>query len=188
MSELQKLINTPNDINEHLTVMHSYAKQCSHITEMGVRDVVSVWAWLEAYPTHLSLYDIAEPPIDRLQQAQEYAIQHGVHLTFTKADVLEVSIDETDLLFIDTAHYYDQLKTELALHAPKTRKYIILHDTEFFQEFGEDGQGQKYDSNGVRYRGLGPAIVEFLDANPEWFLKEHYTNCWGLSILEKRKT
>jgi hypothetical protein len=186
MSELKLLISTPGDINEHLQVMHDYAKHCKHITEMGVRNVVSVWAWLEAHPQKLVLYDIADPPEDRLTQAQEYAKAHNIELTFIKADVLDVSIEETDLLFIDTAHYYDQLKQELALHGSKVRKYIVLHDTEFFQEFGEDMHSQKYDANGVRYKGLGPAVLEFLEPNPDWYLKEHFTHNWGLSILAKK--
>lgn len=185
MLELQRLINTPSDINEHLQVMYEYAQECRHITEMGVRDVVSTWAWLEAKPNKIVLYDIAEPPIHRLEQAKQYAQTHAIDLTFIKADVREVSIETTDLLFIDTAHYYDQLKIELQLHAPKTNKYIILHDTEFFQYEGEDGNGQKYDANGVRYQGMGQAIVEFLEANQEWRLIKHYTHNWGMSILKK---
>jgi hypothetical protein len=186
MSELKALINTASDINEHLEVMHSYAKECDHITEMGVRDIVSAWAWIEAHPRKLALYDFADPPSDRLAQIQDYAAEHGIELTFTKADVLEVEIEETDLLFIDTAHYYDQLKKEFELHAPKTRKYIILHDTEFFKYFGEDSKGSKYDSAGTRYLGLGVAVDEFLSENTNWTLKEHRPNNWGLSVLERK--
>lgn len=185
MLELQRLINTPSDINEHLQTMYDYAQECSHITEMGVRDVVSAWAWLEAKPKKVILYDIADPPKDRLEQANKYANDNAIELHFIKADVRKVEIEPTDLLFIDTAHYYDQLKIELQLHAPKTKKYIIMHDTEFFQYEGEDGFGQKYDANGVRYRGMGQAITEFLDANSNWSLIKHYTHNWGMSILKR---
>lgn len=186
MSELRKLINTPSDINEHLEVMHSYAKECNHITEMGVRDIVSAWAWIEAHPRKLALYDFADPPSDRLTQIQNYAAEHGVELIFTKADVLEVEIEETDLLFIDTAHYYDQLKKEFELHAPKTKKYIILHDTEFFKHFGEDSKGNKYDAKGIRYKGLWTAVEEFISNNADWTVKERRANSWGLTVLERK--
>jgi hypothetical protein len=187
MSELKKLINTPSDINEHLKIMHDYANECSHITEMGVRDIVSSWAWLEAHPRKLVLYDFADPPANRLEQLQEYARINEIDLTFIKADVLEVDIEETDLLFIDTAHHYDQLKRELELHAPNTKKYIILHDTEFFKDFGADSKGNEYDANGIRYKGLWPAIEEFLSNNTDWTIKERMTNNWGLTILVKKQ-
>ncbi|MGD9307318.1 MAG: glycosyltransferase family 4 protein, partial [Desulfobacterales bacterium] len=34
---------TPSDINQHLPILRKYAAQCSHITEFGVRGVVSTW-------------------------------------------------------------------------------------------------------------------------------------------------
>ena len=40
------------------------------------------------------------------------------------------------------------------------RRLIALHDTTTFGDQGE------WDS----HRGLWPAVVEFLDANPEWWL------------------
>ena len=33
--------------------------------------------------------------------------------------------------------------------------------------------------------GLWPAIEEFLVSNPEWILKERFTNNNGLTVLEK---
>lgn len=44
---------------------------------------------------------------------------------------------QVDLLFIDTWHVYGHLKRELALHAPRVRKYIAMHDTTIDWEVGE---------------------------------------------------
>ena len=44
------LCNTPSDINEHMPTLYQFACTCSHITEMGVREVVSTWAFLNAKP------------------------------------------------------------------------------------------------------------------------------------------
>ena len=37
--------DTASDINEHLPVLKEYAQKCETITEMGVRAVVSTWAF-----------------------------------------------------------------------------------------------------------------------------------------------
>ena len=34
-------------------------------------------------------------------------------------------------------------------------------------------------------KGLWPAITEYLEENPDWKLKERYTNNNGLTILQK---
>ena len=35
-------------------------------------------------------------------------------------------------------------------------------------------------------KGLQPAIIEFLNDNPEWFLFKEYTNNNGLTILKRK--
>ncbi len=35
-------------------------------------------------------------------------------------------------------------------------------------------------------KGLWPAIVEFVENNPEWYIKERFTNNNGLTILAKK--
>lgn len=44
---------------------------------------------------------------------------------------------DVDLLFIDTWHVYGHLKRELALHAPRVRRFIAMHDTEVDKDEGE---------------------------------------------------
>lgn len=178
MSELERLIKTPSDINEHLSIMNKYAKECSHITEMGVRDIVSTWAWLEAKPKKLICYDIAKPPASRLEQVLDYVIANNIMFVFNIADVLKVKIEKTDLLFIDTVHTYAQLSNELSLHANKVIKYIVLHDTQHFGDVGVDAQGKNTE-------GLTKAVTEFLNKNPDWVIAEQFENCFGLTILKK---
>ena len=48
-----------------------------------------------------------------------------IDFLFTEADVLKIEIEETDLLFIDTYHAYQQIKGEFELHGNKAKKYII---------------------------------------------------------------
>ena len=50
--------NSPSDINEHLPTLKRYADECEHITEMGVRWVVSTYAFLMSKPKKLVSIDI----------------------------------------------------------------------------------------------------------------------------------
>jgi hypothetical protein len=62
---------------------------------------------------------------------------------------------------------------ELARHAAKVRRYIVLHDTTTFGTHGEvEGQ-----------RGLWPAVEAFL-ARGTFRLKQRYENNNGLTVLE----
>lgn len=186
MSELEKLIATPSDINEHLSVMFSYAKECEHITEFGVRDIVSAWAWLTAKPKTIRLYDIKRPPESRKNDYLQYAKENNVDVKFIESNTLHVNIEPTELLFIDTEHTYNQLIQELTIHANKVSKYIILHDTEGFKYRGCDNLNSYTDKNGNPYEGLWPAVLDFLAVNPEWFIVEQFDNCFGLTILKRR--
>jgi len=120
-----------SDINEHLPTLLKYACECEHITEMGVRWVSSTWPLLLSNPKKMISYDILrDPKINNvIQLANEYKIEYQ----FITADVLKIEIEETDLLFIDTLHTYNQLFYELQLHSDKCSKYIILHDTTSFE-------------------------------------------------------
>ncbi len=174
------LSQIPSDINEHLNTLASYAKKCEHITELGVRWVVSTWALASGNPKKLRSYDIQHPNnqggSDSLNQLLEAISETSIDFSFTEADDLTIEIEETDLLFIDTWHVYDQLKKELELHGNKARKYIIFHDTVTFGEHGEGG--------GV---GLMPAINEFLQSNTNWKIEKHFLNNNGLMILKRLK-
>lgn len=160
----------PSDIHEHLPRLVVLGRQCRHITELGTRTGVSATAFLYAQPDRLICYDrVRYPQIDRL-----FLVAGRTDLVFHQRDVLWSEVEPTDLLFIDTLHDYDQLKQELALHAGKARKFIVLHDTTTFGATGET-PGQQ---------GLWPAVEEFLAAGT-FRLKERYTNNNGLSVLER---
>jgi len=160
------------DIYEHCPTLVSYAQQCNHVTEMGTRWGASTIAFLYAQPKYLVAYDWKK------QSTVNYiaALAGKTEFSFLPCSTLEVEIDETDLLFIDTLHTYEQLKAELSLHCGKAKKYIIMHDT---VKFGK--KGQRDDEI-----GLGPALKEFLDVNDDWRLHEHFTNNNGLTVLRRK--
>ena len=166
--------NTISDINEHLPTLRRYSEECEHITEMGVRTVVSTWAFLAAKPKKLVSIDINECQLDLVRSL---CLTSDIDFRFRLGDTgnPDFIIEETDLLFIDTWHVYQHLKKEFKLHADKARKYIILHDTTTFGIQGESGG----------HDGLWPAVEEFLEANTNWTLKERFTNNNGLTVLAR---
>jgi len=178
---IYKLEHTPSDINEHIPTLVKYASECSHITEMGVRAFCSTWAFIKGNPKKLICYDISHPSEfgGDINIVSEISKINNVDFSFILGDTTKVEIEPTDLLFIDTLHSYKQLKTELRLHANKTSKYIIMHDTTTF-ESGGGGEGDTI--------GLWPAIEEFLAENKNnWKLLNRYINNNGLTILSSLK-
>jgi hypothetical protein len=163
---------TPADINEHLPVLYELARGCKRVTELGTRTGVSTLAFLQAQPEKLVCYDLVRlPEVDQLA-----ALAGRTEFVFRQEDVLQAEIEETDLLFIDTLHSYDQLREELRRHAGKARRYVVLHDTTTFGEEGElEGQ-----------RGLWPAVEEFL-AEGTFVLSRRYENNNGLAVLERAR-
>lgn len=169
-----KHLNTISDINQHLPTLKYYASKCKHITEFGVRAAISTWAFLEAKPATIRSYDIADIPILTFEAIKVFAKENSIDYRFYKQDVLNSTIDKTELLFIDTLHTYEQLSSELTHHSSKVSKYIILHDTVSYAHTGEDGSEF----------GLVEAVEDFLYSHPTWKLREQYYYNNGLMILE----
>lgn len=153
--------DTPSDINQHLPVLLEYYNKCEHITEFGTRSCVSLYAALASNAKKVVAYDIADVNVPNVEK-----------LTFICANDLEVEIGETDFLFIDTKHDYEQLKAELACHSGKVKKWIGLHDTFFYARRGESSS-----------KGLLDAIEEFLRENLNWTLCYHSDDNNGLTII-----
>jgi hypothetical protein len=184
------LYNTPSDINEHIPAIIKYGSECDTIIEMGVRGIFSTWGWLACAPKWLKCYDLHNPSKwgGDIQSVYDTAEAYGIPFSFEEKDVLKIEIEETDLLFIDTWHAYDQLKEELKLHSDKVKKYICFHDTTSY-EFRDESLGHENSwgkpSSG---KGIWPAIEEFLEENKnKWALKERFMNNNGFTIIERIK-
>lgn len=174
-SRYSELASTPSDINEHLPTFKRYAAECNSVTELGVRNIVSLWAWLDSRVPTIRAYDLLQPPEENLRYAEAYAVENSIDFKFTQADVLQIALEPTDLLFIDTWHVYPQLVQELRLHGEVARKFMMFHDTTLYGRSGEDGS----------VRGLQDALDEFLIETDSWRVREKFTNNNGLTVLER---
>lgn len=179
------------DIHEHLPTLRNLANQCKHVTEFGTRYGISTVALICGQPDTVVSYDINKEFFEPYKSEVEALAQTaGVTFQFVEGDVLGVDIEETDLLFIDTYHTYNQLTKELNKHNSKVKKYIILHDTVTYGT--QDEKPYQYgvvseQLTGLQRsrEGLWMALEDFLEANTDWIIKEHYENNNGLTILER---
>ena len=190
--KVNQLYNTKSDINEHLPTIIRYGQECDHITEMGVRSVLSTWGWLASNPKDgLVSYDLYHPSRwgGSIKEVEDTAQAYGIKFQFIEANVLEVDIEETDLLFIDTWHHYNQLTEELKKHAEKVKKYICFHDTTSYEHHSEPTTSENdFKEELVWNKGLWDAVTEFLEENKDiWKLKERFTNNNGFTIIERIK-
>lgn len=169
----QQAFVSPSDINEHIPTLRRIASECESVVEMGVRGMVSSWGLLEGLREKGGKFigiDIVSPEEygNDLAKIKESCSQEGIDFEFILGDTLVIDIEETDLLFIDTLHFYSQLTKELARHSDKAKKFIAMHDTE---------------SSPME---MWPAVNEFLQEHPEWGLYEHHPNNNGMTILKRR--
>lgn len=182
--EIEK--NTESDINQHLETLKNLATECNHITEMGVRGIVSTWALLAGKPKKFICYDIS---ILDVSSPQKECHNEGIDFKYINADVLDTIIEQTDLLFIDTLHRYLQLKKELELHASKVTKYIALHDTTTYGYLDEPiyQPNCKLKNCPSSKQGLVPAINDFLqtEEGKKWEIHRVYENNNGLTVLRR---
>ena len=187
-----------SDINEHLPTLYNYAIECSHITECGVRNAVSSYAFANALreknnSKHI-LIDISGS--DSIETFLDECENECLNAIFYQESDLTCPIEPTDLLFIDTWHVYGHLKRELNRWNKYASKYIIMHDTTVDGELGESSRMEFYDikkgsiesglSEEEIKKGLWPAIEEFLLDHDEWVLKERYTNNNVLTVLARK--
>lgn len=160
------------ETNLHLPILKNLCTGLSHVTEMGTRTVTSTWALLAAKPNKVVSIDWNRPPFavpeEALEEVRHISEQNGIVFEFVQANSTNVEIEETDLLFIDTWHTYEQLILELFLHSDKVKKYIVAHDT-----------------NENCFPGMSCAIEDFLNLNPQWKLEYYQDKFPGLTVLQR---
>lgn len=189
IKKYEELCGHSSDINEHLPTLKHYAEECDVIVEMGVRNIVSTWAFLAAKPKKLISLDLYHPSIygGNIDEVFKLAYESNIEFSFIEENSLSYRINECDLLFIDTWHDYLQLKKELNRHHNSVRKFIILHDTVSFGTSNESFNVYNTENNlEVNLpQGLNPAIDEFLYHNKNWILWEKKPNNNGLTVLKR---
>lgn len=172
----EKAKSTPSDISEHLELLYSLAAQCDTVVEFGVRTAVSTTALAHGVRQKLVSYDINDSA-----QARVISGLSSGKAEFAIGDSLQVEIPQCDMLFVDTVHHAEQIYNELKKHHEKVNRWIAMHDTETFKEFGEGSSAEK------PLAGLMPGIRKFLGEHPEWMVMTVKTNNNGMMVLTKNR-
>ena len=174
-AEYERLRNTPSDIYEHLPTFVRLVRErnAQHVVELGTRTGVSTVAWLHALEStggRLTSVDIdAKPPIGEFD-----------HWTFVQGSDLDpavfASIDDADIIFVDTSHLCEQTLRELNLyrHIVKPGGLVLCHDTELRRP---ETAGPGEPPFPVRR-----AVEEFCAAEGLAFTID--PRCWGLAVIE----
>jgi len=187
------------NINEHLPNLRYYASKCQHVTECGSCGVMSSFALARGLldsragtEKKMVLIDVKKD--ETINVFAEDCKTSCIETVFYQESDLTCPVEETDMLFIDTWHVYGQMKRELERWSGSVKKYIVMHNTTVDEQVGENIRlGQNIDqvvaATGFERadveKGLWPAIEEFLEAHPEWTLKERLTYNNGLTVLER---
>jgi len=179
--KFKKLNGSGCDICEHLETIKGLAAKCDHVTEFGIRAGVSTTAIIAGRPKRFITYDINLQPFTK-PKFIEMATEVGVELVVIEGSSIEVEIEPTDMLMIDSRHVYSHLMKELTLHSPKVSKFIVMHDTE---KFGSKPPGWDSKEPENNSRGLMTAIKDFLADSYEWRMKNHFKHNNGLTIIER---
>jgi len=188
---------TNSDINQHLPTLYQISKECDSIIELGVRAIVSTYAFLIARPKSLLSVDIVHPEEyeessnTKIEEIEKWSKENNVDFQLKIANTLKIELPEVDFIFIDTQHNYRHLISELNIHGNKAKKYLAFHDTTLFgyhdnfayDKLQEEGQYGKYAESLLQ--GLNAAIFEFQQHNPHWKVHQIYTNNNGLTILKR---
>lgn len=188
---------TPRDLNEHMDTLRLWASKVEHVTEFSERKESTI-GFLSGRPVgddkrskfiFRSFNTDQDPLILRggplhTALAQEVNDNATTSFTQTVGDSMNVpSIDETDVLFIDTKHNGNRLSAELLKHGSKVRRAIIVHDTAgWLPMVKSQGWGETGDDGGP---GLNEALRNWVSEHPEWFVAVFDPNQYGLTILSK---
>jgi len=156
---------------EHYTAMHNavntYLQEGDIYKELGVMQGVSVAAAMVKNPKRVEMVDINFDRFDIYQRIfYDYAMQWDIEIKkYHMSSHSLNSISDVDMLLIDSVHQPQWLSQELNLHAPKTRKHIIMHDT--------------ISCN------LNPTIEKYVEEHPEWKIVTKNTDNVGYTHISK---
>lgn len=160
---------THHNMIPYMEYLERLASECKIIVEFGVNTGSSTTAFACGLPADglLVSYDLNHDcHRDREPQPE---------CRFIVANTAKLeSIPECDLLFIDTLHTYTHIKEELK-HGNSSWKFICIHDTAIHETLGEDGSRP----------GIWQAVLEFLEDNLHWTIRDRMYGKWGMTTLER---
>lgn len=178
----------------HIPTLQELAYQCKTVTELGTYHTVSatVFAHILARSVSWDNWKCSLVCVDRDKSPEVDTLERdagaaGVRFTFHQCDTREYPLEETDLLFVDSAHNYGQVWEEITRGEPYVRKYMVFHDTAGNTPDPETGLQGWGEIGGDGTQGVVLAIGYFLLRYPHWEVKYHTDKCCGLTVLQRKR-
>ena len=171
----------PRDLEKHGAKVRELASQVQHVTAIvkrrewdvfllaGRPDDVVIWT-TEVDALHKTLHQVVQAT-----ETNPRAVRRIKHYTVHAEHPHGKSIEETDLLILDTVHHHDRLWAELVEFAPHVRRRIAIRGTQAFGELCEGGNGP----------GLLVALRRFMRDHSEWSVIYHNPDQYGLTVISR---
>jgi hypothetical protein len=161
------------DLNKHFDKLREYAEQVDNIVEVTNRRE-SQLPFLVALPASFTSYQTEGDKLHETADALAKDVGLVINRKFVtgRAHPTVTSIPNCDLLYLDTAHTYDNLLRCLTQFNHQVGRFLIVRGTQIHGEKGEDGRP-----------GLLPALREFMRKAPRWTVIYHSAEQYGITVL-----
>ena len=173
-SEIKKQQSGAHGIeyNAHHDALINCAKKCKIVKEIGVCQGATLAGLMLTNPKKLIGLDIAPYYFEPYKKHfEKYSTDNQIDFEYRVQNSTEPeSVDEVDMLHIDSSHYPEHLMKELKLHAPSVTKYIVFHDT----------------ANFSTSKGLFKTIATYItEIEQKWKIIDHYIHRVGYTVIER---
>ena len=156
----------------HHDFIQKYMPECNSFKELCTHQGASAAAALLGGAKEVHLID---------HTLEKYNCQKHLFEDYCKENEVSLNVYEmssidkrcavpTDMLHIDSLHQWQWTSQELELHAPITKKYIVLHDTTTVNNKPSD---------------IWPGLVDFCYNSPYWVIIERVDENVGATILKR---
>jgi len=168
-------------LNNQMITFVRYTSRVRHMTILGAGNGLSLLAAMAAKPDFIRLYD------NTLQDTQQYrdvCASENINFSFNVCDLNQVTIEPTDLLYIDTANEGNIKYTELKKYQNCVSRYMLVNKS---HQHAHDAQAGIELSNGIQPCGVIHGINSFISEFPSWHILEHLDHDPGLTVLYNRR-
>ena len=170
----EQILKAGGPLAPYLFTLATLARDCEHLTEFGIHGGESTIAFLHGLSNknaHLRSYHPERIPL--IEQLAQHTLNTDWRYHWAEPTSLE-SIEETDLLLLNTRPIHSQLQRELSLHAGHVRRFLVIPHTERFAETGADSGP-----------GLTRVLLDWVTRQPEWKIEACSLEHGGLTVLKR---
>lgn len=194
-----------NDVKANLPTLRSLSSECNVVMEMGVRNMVGTVAILLGLSENKVLFpnrtyigvDPLFPDHNTMTKISRLASETNTLFVFLAQNDMNMKnfltfLPDFDLLFINSLHTYCHVYYSLEYFASKSKKYIVINDTNGPWAFSDQ---DNYNGTYVEYpseydcknnKGVMNALKKFLLESDDWRVVSHAYPSQGFTVLVRK--